>query len=181
MGRLAERPAMDWRLAVVGAVLLGAAVAMAGPGAPPLGGSGPPPVETLTLAGGDGGDAAGSAPTATARPPFAFAVESIDPCGTTCRDATITLRNQQAEPTTGVVVIARLYAGNSTDADAQVWAGEERVGELDAGATVTATKRVELGLVGASRVRAAGGWVTVAVTVRSDGPSMAFTVREHVG
>lgn len=172
---------MDWRLVVVAGALLGVAVATAGPGAPTLTGTGPPTVETLTLAGSDGSDAGDGAPTATSRPPFAFAVGSIDPCGPTCRDVTITLRNQQDEPATGVVVTARLYAGDTTASDAQVWAGEEQVGVLDAGAAVTATKRIDLGIVGASRVQAAGGRVTVAVTVRSDGPTVAFTVREHVG
>ncbi|WP_248895933.1 hypothetical protein [Haloplanus halobius] len=143
------------------------------------------PTATEPTATADGGtnDEASSDTTGTATgpsgPAFEFTVDRIDRCGETCRDVTTTLSND-GESATGVTVYTRIYAGNGTDGDV-VWEGTEAVGSLDAGASHTATKRVELSVTEAYAVRQAGGWITVRTAIESDQKTVVFTERRNVG
>lgn len=177
---------MDRRSALFLTVVAAVAVVAAVSGLLPLAGqadSGPSrtpvPVDALNEPGGTD-RATPPSGTATTPPPFSLAVEAIDPCGVTCRRVTLTLRNRQSQRATGVVISARLYAGQTTDSGAQVWRTTERVGTLPAGSAVTASERIELGLVGASRVQANGGWVTVSVSVRSAEANVTVTRQRRV-
>jgi hypothetical protein len=123
---------------------------------------------------GDGGDTT----TATATPPFAFSVDRIETCGTTCRDVTSRLTNQRDEVASDVAVTTRIYAGNGTDGDA-VWTGSEQVGRLGPGESYTATRRVELSYGDAFAVRNEG-WVTVETTVRTADRTVTDTDRRQV-
>lgn len=132
--------------------------------------------------GGDGGGSgsAGST-TPTALPPFTFGVDSIEECGQTCRDVTVTLYNQQDDTATGVTVVTRLYAGqDNTDSGDQIWEGEVAVGSLDAGASYTTTERVELSFGEAFSVQQRDGWITVHTTVRSDERTVTFQESRQV-
>jgi hypothetical protein len=116
--------------------------------------------------------------TSTATPPFAFTVDSIEECGTTCREATSTLTNRQGEAASDVAVTTHIYAGNGTDGDV-VWEGSEQVGRLDAGESYTATRRVELSYGEAFKVQNEG-WVTVETTVRTADRTLTFSDRRQV-
>jgi hypothetical protein len=144
------------------------------------------PVPGAGDAGTDAGVEAGTDPRSTATgsasdgdPTFAFAVEGIERCGRTCRDVTSTLTAESASASS-VTVTTRIYAGNGTDGEG-VWRGRERVGELAAGGSYTATTRVDLSLADALAVEGAGGWVTVRTTVRSTETTTTFTRRREVG
>ncbi|ESP89228.1 hypothetical protein [Candidatus Halobonum tyrrellensis] len=121
---------------------------------------------------GDGGDAD--------RPPYTFSVAAIENCGRTCRDVTVELTNNRRQAAEDVVVRTRIFAGNTTDADARVWRGREAVGRLDAGATTTATKRVSLGFGAALSVQQNDGWITIRTTVESADVTRTFTERRDV-
>jgi hypothetical protein len=169
------------RAAAVGSTLvvvlaLGVAAALLGIGpAPGAGGVG-------TDAGVEGGTDRRSTATGSASdgdPTFAFVVEGIERCGRTCRDVTSTLTAESASAS-NVTVATRIYAGNGTDGEG-VWRGRERVGDLAAGGSHTATARVDLSLADALAVEGAGGWVTVRTTVRSTETTTTFTRRREVG
>jgi hypothetical protein len=138
------------------------------------------PTETpsQTPAESDAGETTATA-TATPEPAFAFTIDRIEECGETCRDVTSTLANDGA-PARDVTVYTRIYVGNGTDGDV-VWEGRERVGALDAGASYTTTKRVELSFADALAVRNAGGWITVQTTIQSDEKTVTDTERRQVG
>jgi len=146
--------------------------------------------ETPTDAAGDGdGDAgsessastplvtvSGGSGTATAEKPFVFTLDEIEQCGSTCRNVTSTVTNQQSTEATGVNVTTDIYAGNETSGDA-IWSGEESVGSLPAGESSTATKRVELGMSDALAVEQNDGWITIETTIESDSKTM--TIVQH--
>ena len=113
-------------------------------------------------------------PTPAPRPSFAFTIEGVEECGQTCRDVTTTLRNEGNARATGVVVYTRVFVGQGTDGDV-VWTGQERVGTLAAGASHTATRRVELSYAEGLAVRRADGWITVQTTVTSDQRTVTYT------
>jgi hypothetical protein len=133
------------------------------------GGGGPTPVVTVSGASG----------TATTEQPFAFAIDEIEQCGSTCRDVTSTVTNQQSSEATGVDVTTDIYAGNGTGGDT-IWSGEESVGALPAGESYTATKRVELGMSDALAVEQNDGWITIETTIESDSKTMTITQRRDV-
>ena len=103
-------------------------------------------------------------PTA-APPPFGFEIVTTEPCGQTCRDVTVELTNNRNAVATGVTVSTRIFAGNETTEQAMVWDGQEDVGRVAAGETVTSTRRVELGFSGGIAVQNSDGWVTIVTTV----------------
>lgn len=135
-------------------------------------------------------DAAGGATTGTAvadgtatpppdSPAFQFTIDRVEECGDTCRDVTSTLRNNGTAPATGVVVYTRVFVGNDTDGDV-VWQGKEEVGRLDANATYTATRRVELSYSEGLAVQRADGWITIQTTVETADQTVTFSERRQV-
>lgn len=137
--------------------------------------------------GGNGGHVAVPTATGSATPyaasgsdaPFQMRVDSIDPCGRTCRDVTATLVNGQSRRATGVTVYTQIYAGNTTDGD-PVWSGSQDVGTLDPGAAATNTTRVDLGLMDAAKVQQHGGHITVRLTVDTDRRTVRFVEHRDV-
>lgn len=181
---------MNWKL--VGGALFLVVVLAFGAGAAYYLGVGPAPgsgdagdrlTEFPTATPADGssdGGGAGSTATPTT-PPFSFAIDSVEDCGLTCRDVTVTLHNNQDETATGVTVFVRIFAGqDNTDTADLVWEGRELVGTLDADASHTATKRVELSLQEAQKIDRNGGWVTIVTTVQTDDRTVTFRSSEQV-
>ena len=117
--------------------------------------------------------------TSAPRPRFAFAVDSAEACGQTCRDVTSTLSNTGDADATSVAVSTRIYAGRTAESGV-VWEGRESVGALPAGESYTTTRRVELSLAGAVAVQNAGGWITVQTTVESDQRTVTFAEPRRV-
>jgi hypothetical protein len=142
------------------------------------GGSVPTATPTATDGAGSGGDETTATPVER---PFAVTIDGVSSCGTTCRDVTVSLTNQQGEPASDVTVATRVYAGNSTAAADLVWRGSEDVGALAAGETHPTTRRVDLSLAEAYDVKRADGWVTVETTIRTDERTVTFTERRNVG
>jgi len=166
---------------VAGVVAVGPGIGLGSGGGGGDGSSGT--TETAVETGTVYGDGDGSATTATATaspPPFGFTILSIEECGTTCRDVTVELTNRRSTAAEGVEVRTRMYAGNTTDAADRIWRGTESVGRLDAGASTTSTKRVELSFSDGLAVRDADGWVTILTTVESDGGTITFKERRQV-
>lgn len=112
--------------------------------------------------------------------PFTFVIDQIEDCGTTCRDVTVTLTNEQNQTDEDVTVYTRIYAGNTTDDDARIWEGKEAVGTMDAGASVTRTQRVSLSYSDAYSVQQNDGWITVVTTVQSNNETLTFTEHRDV-
>lgn len=168
-------------VAVVGLLVLGGGLAVLA-GIVSLPGSAVSPATTPDSApSSDAGDSSTPAesPTDTSDTPFSFAVENIEECGRTCRDVTTSLTNQQSTAATGVAVETRIYAGNGTSGD-PVWSGEESVGDLGAGESRTAVKRVDLSLSDALAIEQNGGWITIETTVQSDSETMTVVERRKV-
>ncbi|ELZ91009.1 hypothetical protein [Haloferax sulfurifontis] len=131
----------------------------------------------------DGGSSDSGDATATATesvPPFGVVVDDIEECGQTCRDVTSTITNQQDTGSSGVTVYSRIFVGNGTDPDDEVWRGSQAVGDLAAGESYTTTKRVELSYSEAFAVRQADGWITVQSTIETDDRTLTYTEQRHV-
>ncbi|WP_280536647.1 hypothetical protein [Halopenitus sp. POP-27] len=113
--------------------------------------------------------------------PFSFTIDETEECGTTCRDVTATLYNEQDETATGITTYIRIFAGeDNTDANDVVWEGTADVGTLEAGASHTTTERVELSLQEARAVDRNDGWITIQTTVESDDTTVTFRNSEQV-
>lgn len=125
-----------------------------------------------------GGSTAETAGTPT--PPFGFVIENIEECGTTCRDVTTTLTNQQDSTAEDITVYSRIFAGQEVDPDKEVWRGNESVGTLDAEESYTATRRVELSYSEAFEVRNEDGWITIQTTVETADRTVTFTQQRQV-
>jgi len=134
---------------------------------------------TATATGTPSGGGTEGTATGPDGPAFAFVIDGTEACGRTCRDVTTTLRNDGDARATGVVVHTRVFVGNGTDGDV-AWSGSERVGDLAAGGSHTATRRVELSYGDGLAVQAADGWITIQTTVESDGRTVTFTERRQV-
>lgn len=164
-------------------VVLAAAVgamAYTGAGPAPGGDSGDSDIEEFPTENstGDGGSGTSSA---TDSEPFTFTVDETTECGTTCRDVTATLYNEQNETATGVTTYIRIYAGeNNTATDDIVWEGTVDVGTLEGGASHTTTERVELSLQDARKVDQNNGWITIQTTVESDDTIVTFQESKQV-
>lgn len=132
---------------------------------------------TVYEAGDSGG---GGTATATDEPPFTFAITGVEECGQTCRDVTVEFTNQQDRRADDVVVYTRVYAGNSTDESDEIWAGQESIGSVDAGETVTSTRRIELSYREAMAVQNNDGWITIVTTVETAETTVTFVREEQV-
>lgn len=128
---------------------------------------------TATPSGGGG--------AAETSEPFAFTVDDIEECGSTCRDVTVTLSNEQDESATGVTVYTRIYAGQDSTAEEDLlWEGQEAVGTLGPDESTTQTERVELSFSEALAVQQNDGWITVLTTVETDEQTVTFTDNRQV-
>lgn len=159
---------------------LGAAY-FAGVGPAPGGSDSDEPITDFpTATAGDGTADNGDTET-TEAPAFSFTVDQIEECGQTCRDVTATLYNNQEETATGVMVYTRIFAGrDNTDPDDAVWEGTDEVGTLEAGASHTTTKRVELSFQEGLAISRNDGWVTILTTVESNEMTVTFRDSEQV-
>jgi hypothetical protein len=166
---------------VAGAVVIGGDALLGGDGAD----SDSFPTATAAPGGTtqttDGGDAARATAdvTATPTPPFGFVIEDVEECGTTCRNVTTTLTNQQDSTAEDVTVYSRIFAGRGTDGD-EVWRGEEGVGTLGAGESYTTTREVDLGVQAALKVQNEDGWITIQTTVETADRTVTFTEQRQV-
>ncbi|MDZ7849482.1 MAG: hypothetical protein U5K70_01260 [Halodesulfurarchaeum sp.] len=127
-------------------------------------------------------DVGGSEATSTEdAEPFTFSIDDIEACGSTCRDVTSSLTNNQDETATNVTVYVRIFAGedNTNSAD-MVWEGTEEVGTMEAGGTHTTTERVELSLQEGLMIDQEDGWITILTTVQSDDTTVTFQSSEQV-
>ncbi|WP_049916474.1 hypothetical protein [Haloferax volcanii] len=129
---------------------------------------------------GDGDSGDGDATETQSRPPFGVVVDDIEKCGQTCRDVTSTITNQQDTDSSGVTVYSRIFVGNDTDPDDEVWRGTQAVGDLAAGESYTTTKRVELSYSEAFAVQQADGWITVQTTIETDNRTLTYTEQRDV-
>jgi hypothetical protein len=176
-------PSKTFALGGVAALAVFVAAAAFVPGVGPA--SGGPSAEgdsfpTETPAGpDDGGEDDGTGAASGTAAPFGFHVDGVEECGTTCRDVTSTVTNRQGAPAEDVTVHTRVFVGNGTDGDA-AWRGTERVGTLDAGASHTATRRVELSYADGLAVQASDGWITVQTTVQTADRTVTYTERRQV-
>lgn len=180
---------VDRRLAVGG--LLVVVLLAVGIGAAFYSGVGPVPGGTdssdqltdfPTATSANGGSADGGAePSSTAQRPFSLTIDDIEECGQTCRDVTATLHNNQDEAATGVTVFTRVFAGeDNTAEDDLVWEGRAEVGTIDAGASHTTTRRVELSFQEAWKIDQHDGWITIVTTVQTDERTVTFRDSEQV-
>lgn len=156
------------------------AMAYTGAGPAPGGDSGDSDIEEFPTEESADDDGAGTT-TSTNTAPFTFAVDETEECGTTCRDVTATLNNEQNETATGVTTYTRIYAGeNNTDTGDVVWEGTVDVGTLEGGASHTTTERIELSLQDAQKVDQNDGWITIQTTVESDDTIVTFQESRQV-
>ncbi|WP_435180318.1 hypothetical protein [Halorussus sp. AFM4] len=120
----------------------------------------------------------GSAENGTATPAgprYAFAIESVESCGSTCQDVTARLDNTGRAVREDVRVATRVYA----DGDL-LWSGNETVGRLGPDESHTSTRRVDVGFSGGLAISANGGYVTIVTVVRSEDGTARFAERRKV-
>lgn len=123
---------------------------------------------------------AGSTATVTTTP-FSFTIDNVEECGTTCRDVTATLNNNQEETATSVTVYTRVFAGQDNNDPADlVWEGKEEVGTLGPGEAHTNIRRVELSLQEAQKIQRNDGWITIVTIVQTDERTVTFRDSEQV-
>jgi len=111
-----------------------------------------------------------------------FALDVSEPrlCGPSCGAADLTLTNTRSTLAQNVSIRAAVYAGQ-TAAGVPLWTQTNLIGDLEPGETRTLTHRVGWDDVTVERVRTAGGWVTVELTVRSDEATTTFVGTHQVG
>lgn len=88
---------------------------------------------------------------------------SLTECGTTCREATTTLRNTGEGDATDIRVFVTVFTDETV-----VWETEERIGRLESGASVARTYRVDVDLGTALAIRENDGRLTIELTIESD-------------
>ncbi|WP_144903436.1 hypothetical protein [Halobellus captivus] len=139
------------------------------------------PQDTAESDSGSNGASDGSDADAavTSTPPFGFVIENVEECGTTCREVTTTLTNNQDTTAEDTTVYSRIFAGQGTDGD-EVWRGEEPVGTLESGESYTATREVDLSFSEAMKVRNEDGWITIQTTVQTADRTVTFTEQRQV-
>ena len=138
------------------------------------------PQETTESSSGNDSDGSGTDAEVTATPPFAFVIDNIEECGTTCRDVTTTLTNQQDTTAEEITVYSRIFAGRGVDEDDQIWRGEEPVGTLGPGESYTTTREVELSFQEGLAVQNEDGWITIQTTVETADQTVTFTEERQV-
>lgn len=106
---------------------------------------------------------------------YALDIRSIEKCGSTCRDVTAALTNENSSARRNVTATTEVYA----DGDL-LWSGNESVGTLSAGESHVSTKRVQVGYAGGMKIRANDGYVTIVTVVRSDDGTAEFSERRKV-
>lgn len=158
--------------AVTAAVLAGGVLMLGGIGPAESGTAGPSSVGGPSGTTGGGNDTAGSSGTGER---WSFTIDSIESCGTTCRDVTATLENTDNTTRTGVTVTTEVYADGEL-----LWEGSEDVGTLEPGASNTATRRVDVGYRGALAIKSNDGYVTIRTVVTHDDGRTVFEDRKQV-
>lgn len=182
-GRLPRPSSWDRRRVALGCLAVVAVVAVVALGVGPVGG--------WLASGGDGGNDVSSStttrPTATpapsdgaandsgGSPELTMRVRSVEACGTRCRSVTIALSNEGDAPARDVRVVTEITTGQRL-----VWEGRSDVGRLDAGETITRTRRVEVGYLDAARIEANDGQIRIETTIRSANDTQVFTERRDV-
>lgn len=139
----------------------------------------PFPTQTATPTPTIDGNETTATATATPRPPFGFAIESIESCGQTCRNVTSTLTNRQDTTAQEITVHTRIFAGKRTGGDI-VWRGNESVGTLGGGESYTTTRQVKLSFSEALKIQNEDGWITVQTTVETADQTVTFTDERQV-
>ena len=192
MSRNAGRPERAGRASITattaGAVVVVALLLLAAGGVVVLGllpggagsDSGVPPSTTTAAAGanaGTGGSGSGSGDGSAAVHvrPFGLSIDGVASCGTTCRDVTASLTNNGGHARENVTVTTEVYAGND-----RVWRGSQSLGSVGSHETVTRTPRVDVGYVGAAKIKGNDGYVTIVTTVHWTGGSATYRNRERV-
>ncbi|TYL36774.1 hypothetical protein CV102_21110 [Natronococcus pandeyae] len=129
------------------------------------GSTGDSDAESLPVKVADGGGSSASPDLARETPAVAFDVAplSLTECGTTCREATTTLRNTGDRDATDVRVFVTVFTDETV-----VWETEECIGRLASGAGVTRTYRVDVDLGTALAIRENDGRLTIELTIESD-------------
>lgn len=108
-------------------------------------------------------------------PSFAFVIDEIVECGTTCREVTATLTNNGTVTATDISVTVTLVVD-----DDSIWQGTESVGTLEPGESVTTIETVDVGIGGAAAIKANDGYVVIETVVDWDGGSRTFRTRQKV-
>lgn len=106
---------------------------------------------------------------------YAFTIDRIEDCGTTCRDVTASLTNTGTVARSDVVVETRIYA-----ADDLLWRGNASAGRLPVGATYETTERVELGVRDAAAIKRNDGYITIQTVVHSAEGRKVYQERQQV-
>lgn len=120
------------------------------------------------------GPAPGGDDTGTASP-FSFAVDSIENCGRTCQDLTVTLRNNQPDAANQVTLHTRIFAGKNNTGDSdEVWEDTLAVGTLESSGSYTTTERLEFSFREGQKITDEDGWITIRTTVESTETAITF-------
>lgn len=107
--------------------------------------------------------------------PFAFTVDDITDCGTTCRVVTATIVNTGNETAMDVTVDVQVFVR-----DDRIWEGTERIGTLEPDAERTVEKQVKISYRDGLKILDNDGYVTVRTTVTSAEGEWTFSERWKV-
>ena len=150
----------------------------AGGGGPADGSAAPTPADDRSGAGeaSQTGNDPGASETGPDRVrPFTVSVGRIEECGNTCRDVTASITNNGGNPRPNVTVSTEIYAGGD-----RVWEGRRELGTLAPDETKTRTERVDVGFLGAAKIKGDGGNVTIVTTVDWSDGSATYRERRSV-
>ncbi|WP_254534724.1 hypothetical protein [Halomarina litorea] len=106
---------------------------------------------------------------------YDFSIESIEECGTTCRDVTAALTNTGDVARSDVVVETRIYAD-----DDLLWRGNATAGSLAVNETYESSARVDLGYRDSATVKRNDGYVTIQTIVHSAEGRKLYEERRQV-
>ncbi|UPW02249.1 hypothetical protein M0R88_09190 [Halorussus gelatinilyticus] len=126
-------------------------------------------------AGESGGGNDATATTSMTSSEYAFTIENIEKCGSTCRDVTARLTNSGGETRENVRVTTAMLADGEV-----LWSGNESVGTLTPGESHVSTERVDVGFAGGMQISANDGYVTIVTVVRSESGKTRFAERRKV-
>ena len=128
-----------------------------------------------TDAGDESSDRHDATATTTMSSEYAFTIESIEECGSTCRDVTARLTNSGDETREEVRVATAMLADGEV-----LWSGNESVGTLAPGESHVSTERVNVGFTGGMQISANDGYVTIVTVVHSASGKTRFAERRKV-